>query len=734
MNRVKTVLDCALEYIDLGWYVFPAKGKRPITKHGFKDATLDKDQARKWWEFKGFPNLPNIGIATGPSGLLVVDIDKKHGGLETLKEWEKEGGPLEGWREKTFWVKSGGGGFHIYYRHPGKRFQVKNGEIAKGVEIRVGESCIIAPPSLHPETGEYYNWGRFDKNLNSLSMIPAALWPIIKEKKKKKFGPLTGKNGKIPKGQRNNWLFKEGCKMRAAGIDIPVIKAALLESNRALCNPPLEEKEVYSIIQSVSKYEPSQEAHSKPKQADILVGIAREKATYFRDSENSDSVFATFEVDGHLENSEINRGPFRRWIKREFMELEGKAPGGQAMQDAIGMIEALFYNAPVETPFLRVGKKEGKLYLDLGTKTWEAVEISKEGWRVIPSQKIPCKFIRTKSTLSLPRPKKGGRLEDLRELLHLEDEKTWILSVTWILGTFMVDKPFPILVLKGEQGSGKSTFSKLVKEIVDPTKAPIRSTPKDERDLAIGAQNAWVLAYDNISHIQAWLSDSFCRLSTGGGFATRKLYKDDEETIFDYMRPLIINGIGAFATRQDLIDRCIFLELPPIPEKQRMEKEKLEAVFEKKKPFILGALLDAVAFGMEGIESLDMPYLPRMADFAKWVLACEPAIWEKGLFLEYYQESIKAAVAESLEGEPLFEAIEEMLVKGPFQGTTKALLEELNRVATEEPKEAKGWPKNSRSLGWKLARLAPAFRKMEIQVEKVGRGKAGIFYEVKKNT
>ncbi|RME83655.1 MAG: hypothetical protein D6785_06460, partial [Planctomycetota bacterium] len=324
----KPILEYALEYAALGWYVFPAKGKKPIPEHGFKDATLDKKQIEKWWQFRGFPNLPNIGIATGPSGLLVVDIDKKNGGLETLKEWEKEGGPLEGWKEKTFWVKSGGGGIHIYYKHPGKKFKIKSGDIAKGVEIRTGESCIIAPPSIHPETKNTYEWGYFDKN-KSIGLIPPALWNVINKaikKKQKKPKKIYGKNGTIPEGERNNTLFREGCKLRTAGIDILAIRAALQAINMERCKPPLEEKEIESIVKSVSKYEPSQEAGSKPKQADILVGIAKEKAVYFRDSENSDSIFATFEVDGHLENSGITKGPFRRWLKREFMELLDKAP------------------------------------------------------------------------------------------------------------------------------------------------------------------------------------------------------------------------------------------------------------------------------------------------------------------------------------------------------------------------------------------------------------------------
>src|SRR5204862_2408412 len=124
----------------------------------------------------------------------------------------------------------------------------------------------------------------------------------------------------------------------------------------------------------------------------------------------------------------------------------------------------------------------------------------------------------------------------------------------------------------------------------DPATTELRSPPRNERDLVIAATHAWIVAYDNLSHIPPWLSDSLCRLATGGGFGTRQLYTDAEETLFHVMRPVILNGIEELAREHDLIDRAIILSLPRIADAQRRPESELWAQFEEERPHLLGAL------------------------------------------------------------------------------------------------------------------------------------------------
>ena len=134
--------------------------------------------------------------------------------------------------------------------------------------------------------------------------------------------------------------------------------------------------------------------------------------------------------------------------------------------------------------------------------------------------------------LPLPKPEGGGRIEDLRPFVNVPDDQDWCLLVAWVVASLKPSGPYPVLVLHGEQGSAKSTTAEVLRSLIDPSIASLRTAPSEERDLAIAAHNAWVLSYDNMSGVPLWLSDALCRVATGGGFATRTLYEDAEETIF----------------------------------------------------------------------------------------------------------------------------------------------------------------------------------------------------------
>ena len=161
----------------------------------------------------------------------------------------------------------------------------------------------------------------------------------------------------------------------------------------------------------------------------------------------------------------------------------------------------------------------------------------------------------------LPTPEKGGSIDTLRHFLNVQDAQDFVLVVAWALAALRDAGPYPVLVLSGEQGSAKSTFSTILRSLLDPRTAPLRALPREERDLFITATRSHVLAFDNVSGLPPWISDALCRIATGGGFAVRQLYTDQEEVLLDAARPVILNGIEDIVTRPDLADRAIFLTL-----------------------------------------------------------------------------------------------------------------------------------------------------------------------------
>jgi hypothetical protein len=276
-----------------------------------------------------------------------------------------------------------------------------------------------------------------------------------------------------------------------------------------------------------------------------------------------------------------------------------------------------------------------------------------------------------------------------------------------------------VLVLIGEHGTAKSTLTRVLRALVDPNSTSLRSLPRDDRDLFISANNGYVMAFDNVSKLLAWLSDSLARLATGGGYATRELYTDSEESLFDAMRPTILNGIEDFVTRGDLADRVVTLNLMEISDDRRRDEETFWSEFDSSAPFILGALLDAVACGLKRLPEVKLQRLPRMADFAKWVVACEGSLpWSAGAFMRAYDSNRAESVETMLESDLIAMAVRKLLAEqSEWKGTAGDLLKVLNAIATEERHKTENWPKTPRGMSGALRRVAPGLRKLRYTVE-----------------
>jgi hypothetical protein len=372
-----------------------------------------------------------------------------------------------------------------------------------------------------------------------------------------------------------------------------------------------------------------------------------------------------------------------------------------------------------------VAEHNRAFYLDLANKKWEAVEITETGWRVVADP--PVKFCRPRGMLPLPYPVAGGSVKELRKFVNVASSEDWALLLAWVVKALRPKGPYPVLVLHGEQGSAKSTLTRLLKMLTDPSESPLRAEPRELRDLVIAAENSWCLALDNLSHLPPWLSDALCRLATGGGFATRELYTDKEEAIFNSQRPTILNGIEELATRADLLDRSMIFYLPEIPEEKRKTEEDFWAEFEQARPQILGALLDSVSTALRDHRHIKMNLLPRMADFAKWAVAAEPSLGlTPGTFWRAYAGNREASNDLALEGSPVAAVVRRVAEEeGKWSGTAQELLEKLGRGEEEKTTRSRSWPRSPRALSNTLRRLAPNLRAVGVRVEFSREGKKG---------
>jgi hypothetical protein len=467
-----------------------------------------------------------------------------------------------------------------------------------------------------------------------------------------------------------------------------------------------------------------QEAPGKPTQADQLVQMVQQVAGDFAADVATEAelfhapdqkAYATVVIDGRRETHPLRSGAFRFWMARKFFETRGKTPSSQALTDAANVLAGIaLFQGPEHRVFTRIAEADGAVYLDLANEARQAVAIGPNGWWV--ADRPPVRFRRAKGMLPLPVPTRGGSIEPLRQYVNLptdDADATWRLVVGWLVGAFRPAGPYAILAVHGQQGSAKSTLARILRSLVDPNEAAIRSTPRDDRDLMIAATNAWMLAFDNVSHLPDWLSDAYCRVATGGGFATRQLYEDAEEVIFTAQRPITLNGITELATRPDLLDRSIVVYLPTIDEAKRRNERDLWAAFDRARPAILGAVLDAVSAAQKHEATTVLARRPRMADFATWVTAAETGLnWDQGAFLAAYTANRADANDLALEASAVSQAVMEFAANltAPWEGTATELLKLFNGRVEEVTRKQKGWPADGRALSNTLRRLAPNLR------------------------
>jgi hypothetical protein len=434
--------------------------------------------------------------------------------------------------------------------------------------------------------------------------------------------------------------------------------------------------------------------------------------------------YVTVFVDDHLETWSLFSAPVYRLVRRELFLQRGETPSDTKIKNELKTLSSLAEKR--HEVHVRFAGHGSEAYLDLGGDKWEQVRITADGWSVISSLESPVKFTRPNEALPLPYPEPGGSLEAIRDILNLDrNEHEWMMLVSWLVGTLQPAGAYPLLFIYGEQGSAKSTATQLIRSLVDPSTIPLRTLPRSERDLSIAASRAWMLAYDNVSTLSPKLSDAFCRLATGGGFATRQLYTDTDEIILTSKRPIIMNGITNFAERQDLMDRGIVVNMPTIAERNRKPERDIEREWKAVKPRVLGALCDAVVEGLRNVNELRLDNPPRMADFAHWVSAVEPGLpWDNGRFLDEYERNRFHVQDLALEAEPVALAILEFMTdREEWIGTASELLTILSELVRGEQRRLASWPKAPHTLSGRIKRTTAYLRARDIEVEFAKSGK-----------
>jgi hypothetical protein len=457
---------------------------------------------------------------------------------------------------------------------------------------------------------------------------------------------------------------------------------------------------------------------SRGNDAELLLRLA-EDVKLFRTEWKEP--YADIDVDGHRETWPLASEDFRDRLVERFLRSEGQPIQKTAVGDVLATLRAkAFIGGETKPVFMRVADFEGKRYLDLANDKWEAVEISATGWKIVANP--PVRFCRAPGMLPLPKPARGGKIEEFRPFQGNISDDGFVLVIGWLLTVLNGRPPYPVLSFSGLQGSAKSSASRFTRNIIDPALTPLGTLPSTQAEYSRAVGQNWILAWDNVSHINDKTSDALCRLSTGG---YDPHYRPGCRPCASHIRPIILNSIVNCVVRPDLADRALFVTLDPIKDKARKNEYELQAKFEKAWPRILGALLDGVAAGLANSGCNHVENIGRMVDMHQFASCCEKTYWTEGTFGAAYRASRKRAAIVLSEVNPVATGVIRLVdEQGSFNGTATELLSRLNAMGKDIRTGVK-LPGGPGALSGELTRVEPLLESQGIVIDRDRTGQQG---------
>ena len=465
-----------------------------------------------------------------------------------------------------------------------------------------------------------------------------------------------------------------------------------------------------------------------------IVARAIEANTRFFQDQHGD-VFAwisTTRGEPHFECLRIRSTQFQVRLLDLIRAKRGTSEEGEGtislptpadIKHAIELLELQAYDSQrIELANRRRANGDGAL-IDLGDPAWRMIAATPKGWEVV-RQSGPL-FYRTRHQHPLVEPIGGGDIEELFKFVPVETEEEKLLVTAWTIAGLFPLVPSPILLFVGQQGSAKTTRSRRLRTLLDPSITPVLGD-MEMSDLFLTFQHHAVPCFENVSRFSRREADMFCRAVTGNGVERRKLYTDSDQKLYSFRRPIIINGLDTPSIRPDFLDRCVIINCRRM--KEFVPLRKLDQDFEAARPRLLGAMLDLLVETLKLLGSTAPAKEFRMADFAHFGRAVAKALGKNAIdFDKAYRANIRQQDCEVLEDSPMVRAVEKFAEKftseKPWKGSAGELLEKLRDRAhvLGDVNVKADLPKSPRWLSSRLSELAIALRAESVVVERLPR-------------
>lgn len=393
---------------------------------------------------------------------------------------------------------------------------------------------------------------------------------------------------------------------------------------------------------------------------------------------------------------------------------------------AIDAINALRTNLDADAKFEgteiqlenRVHKIENAFYYDLSKGDYKVVKITAGGW-TIEEQSKPM-FRREQHQKPQVIPLKNGDIKNVLSLFPSLTDDQQLLYQVFLVYSLIPEVPKVIMYVQGEKGAGKSDFTKVTRQLIDPSTIESLKQPNNEDKAVQNLQHHYVTTFDNLNSMQDWFIRLCCTAVTGEADERRKLFTDEDTVIFRFRRVIILNAINRLGIHYpDFQERLQVYQLPRISEENRLEREVFWEKFEKVKASIVGGMFDTLSKAMAIKPSVHLAKKPRMADYAAWGSAIAIALgYTQEEFLDALYRNIQEVNEDTIENYPIAYVVKEFMEsKSYWKGRASELLECLREVAFDLQIDMKDrmWPKGPQAVTRRLNEIKSNLKDVGIE-------------------
>ena len=458
---------------------------------------------------------------------------------------------------------------------------------------------------------------------------------------------------------------------------------------------------------------------SKEAENKLIKSILDENVRFFCDQDNPLEVFVEYpEPDGSLATVSVRSQMFRAFLGYQYMIESG--------ENVPPDFEPIIQGKICETQYLRENMiqklrrvtgslTQGKIAYFLADDQWTTLFIKETGWKAGKSKKV--KFTKSPLDADQVMPVGGGDLlRLLRRYVNMDDEDFFLFTV-YVVQAFSRTSSHFVAIISSEKGTGKSTLTKLLRDLIDPSKAGVPLMPSNDGDLKTYLADSYVVCFDNTAVLSNKFSNILCAAITGSKAAKRKLYTDCDHIILNLHNMVVINGIDIVPYQSDLAERSLLFELRKISKENRMTDASFWAAFQKDRPLILGAIMDTLVKAIQILPTLQTQSLHRMADANLEMLAIAVALGRtEEEFQELLEKNNQKLQESYAENNAFVNAIVDFVRKHGNQDEPASKV--YDRLKGTKAREIKDFPNSASALSKRLNREKDALEQLGIRFSK----------------